>query len=176
MWGGGEDGGWELGGERRRYFLRFQVFFLACAFFFFLVCASPPARPTAQSNKEALAREGEATSARGGGEAGGWELGERGVASSCASLRRVLGLRVLLPLGLRFVPCASDATVKKGSPREGYFCALGWGGWGVGVLGEGRCFFLRFPVPSSLARVFSFFFLVCASHPARIGLSLFVFV
>ena len=92
-------------------------FFLACVFFFFLACASSPARPRARRRNQKKEALGKATSAWGGGEAGG-----------------------------------------------------------VGVWGEGRCFFLRFPVPSSLARVFSFFFLVCASHPARIGLSFFVFV
>ena len=67
-------------------------------------------------------------------------------------------------------PRAPDTTIKKGSPREGYFCVLGCGGWGVGARGEGRCFFLRFPVPLFLACAF-FFFLVRASPPARKGRS-----
>ena len=67
-------------------------------------------------------------------------------------------------------PRAPDTTIKKGSPREGYFCVLGCGGWGVGARGEGRRFFLRFLVPLFLACAF-FFFSVRASPPARKGRS-----
>ena len=83
-----------------------------------------PARPTPQSKKEAL---GKATSAWGVGKLGAWESGERGVASSCASLCCVLGLRVRLPLGLRFAPRAPDTAIKKEALGEATSVCRGGG-------------------------------------------------
>ena len=120
-------------------------FFLACVFFFFLACASPPARPRARRRNQKKEALGKATSAWGVGKLGAWESGERGVASSCASLCCVLGLRVRLPLGLRFAPRAPDTAIKKGSPRGGYFCVSGWGEVSGGSLGEGALLLLALP-------------------------------
>ena len=91
-----------------------------------------PARPIPQSKKEAL---GKATSAWGGGGS----LGKGALRLLALPCVVFLGVRVLLLLGLRFSPPhpAPDATIKKGSPREGYFCVGRWGGWGCGSLGRG---------------------------------------